>query len=110
MFVLGLAFGSGVLALAHDLIFRLWGSYTRPPGRECLFDFPHRTVSCYRPFSTATHAWVLAGLAAAVLLAGWAWWALAGRTLRPLSRTVQTVRQLRPPNPPPPIPVARSAA
>src|SRR5262249_38979974 len=53
---------------------------------------------CYRPFTTATHAWVLAGLAAAVLLAGWAWWALAGRTLRPLSRAVQTVRQLGPQN------------
>src|SRR5262249_14610460 len=83
----------------HDLIFRLWGSYTRPPGRECLLD--NRTplpAACYRPFTTATHAWVLAGLAAAVLLAAWAWWALAGRALRPLSRTVQTVRQLGPQN------------
>jgi len=99
VFVLGLILGSGVFTFAHDLIFRLWGSYTRPPGRECLLDNrPLPAVPCYRPFSTATHAWVLAGLAAAVLLAGWAWWALAGRTLRPLSRTVQTVRQLGPQN------------
>jgi signal transduction histidine kinase len=99
MFVLGLTLGSGVVALAHDLIFRLWGSYTSPPGREC-FWHNGRPIpgTCYRPFSTATHVWVLAGLAAAVLLAGWAWWALAGRTLRPLSRTVQTVRQLGPQN------------
>ena len=72
MFVLGLTLGSGVVALAHDLIFRLWGSYTSPPGREC-FWHNGRPIpgTCYRPFSTATHAWVLAGLAAAVLLAAW---------------------------------------
>src|SRR5262249_35950977 len=98
MFVLGLVLGFGVLALAHDPIFRLWGAYTRPPGRECPFQSLDRPPACYRPFSTATHAWVLAGLAAAVLLAAWGWWALAGRTLRPLSRTVQTVRQLGPQN------------
>jgi signal transduction histidine kinase len=99
LFVLGLALGSGVLALAHDLIFRLWGSYTRPPGQECFWHNGLRIPpTCYRPFSTATHAWVLAGLAAAGLLAAWACWALAGRTLRPLSRTVQTVHQLGPQN------------
>src|SRR5262249_49808335 len=98
MFVLGLVLGFGGLALAPRLIFPLWGSYTPPPGSGCPFQSPVRPPACYRPFSTATHAWVLAGLAAAVLLAAWGWWALAGRTLRPLSRTVQTVRQLGPQN------------
>jgi signal transduction histidine kinase len=35
---------------------------------------------------------------AALVLAGWAWWVVAGRLLRPLSATADTVRQLGPQN------------
>jgi signal transduction histidine kinase len=94
MFGVGFVAGVGLLAFGHDLLFRLWGSYTNHV--EC---FWHKgSVRCYRPFSSTTHTWVLVALVAVVLLAGWAWWVVAGRTLRPLSQTVQTVRQLGPQN------------
>ncbi len=96
MFGVGFVAGVGLLAFGHDLLFRLWGSYTRRPGLECLW---HKgSLTCYRPFSSTTHTWVLVALVAVVLLAAWAWWVVAGRTLRPLSQTVQTVRQLGPQN------------
>jgi signal transduction histidine kinase len=94
-FAAGSVLGFLVAAFGHDLIFRLWGSYARPPGQEC---FWHHFATCYRPFSAATHAWVLAALIAAAMLIAWTWWMVAGRTLRPLSRTVQTVHQLGPQN------------
>jgi signal transduction histidine kinase len=96
MFGVGFVAGVGLFAFGHDLLFRLWGTYTRPPDRECLW---HKgSLTCYPPFSSTTHTWVLVALVAVVLLAAWAWWVVAGRTLRPLSQTVQTVRQLGPQN------------
>jgi signal transduction histidine kinase len=94
MFAAGLLVAAIIIAFGHELIFRLWGSYTG--GTEC---FWHRIRPfCHRPLSSATHLWYLVGIAAAVLLAGLIWWLVAGRTLRPLSQTVQTVRQLGPEN------------
>jgi signal transduction histidine kinase len=93
MFAVGFGVAVGIIAFGHDLIYRLWGSYTN--GKECFF--PTRfTFSCHTPLSAATHAWYLVGIVAVVLIGAWAWWLLAGRTLRPLSETVQTVRQLGP--------------
>jgi signal transduction histidine kinase len=94
MFAAGFVLAAGLIAAGHDLIFRLWGSYTR--GTECFWR--RGSVTCHRPLSSSTHLWFLVGLAAAVLLAAWAWWLVAGRTLRPLSQTVQAVRQLGPDN------------
>jgi signal transduction histidine kinase len=95
MFAAGFAVGAVLLGFGHDLLFRLFGSYSTGDG-ECLW---HRgTVNCYRPFSSTIHTWVLVALVAVVLLAVFAWWLLAGRTLRPLSQTVETVRQLGPDN------------
>ncbi len=94
MFAAGLLVAAIIIAFGHELIFRLWGSYTG--GTEC---FWHRIRPfCHRPLSSATHLWYLVGIAAAVLLAALIWWLVAGRTLRPLSQTVQTVRQLGPEN------------
>lgn len=95
-FGIGFILGSALFTLGHDLVFRLWGSYTSPPHQECFWH--NGTVACYGPVSTGTRTWVLAALAAAVLLAASAWWAAAGRALRPLSQTVETVRQLGPQN------------
>jgi signal transduction histidine kinase len=100
-FVIGLVLGSAVFAFARELVFRLWGSYSSPRGRECfLHIYPDTPITrtCYTPFTTAVHVWVLAALIAAALLVMWVWWLLAGSTLRPLSQTVQTVRQLGPQN------------
>jgi signal transduction histidine kinase len=94
MFVAGFVLAVGLIAFGHDLIFRLWGSYTH--SVECFWR--RGSVTCHRPLSSSTHLWYLVGLAAAVLLAALVWWLLAGRTLRPLSQTVQTVRQLGPDN------------
>jgi signal transduction histidine kinase len=95
-FVIGFVLGSVIFSFARDLIFRLWGSYSRPSGQECLW---HNGIpTCYQAFTTTIHVWVLVGLIVAAMLIVWAWWTTAGRTLRPLSRTVQTVRQLGPQN------------
>ena len=99
-FVFGLVASAALFLFGHDLLFRLWGSYSSSPalGRnlECLW---HRnTLDCYRPFSSAVHVWAVVALAVVALLAVVAWWLLAGRTLRPLWQTVQTVRQLGPDN------------
>jgi signal transduction histidine kinase len=94
MFAAGFLAAAIIIAFGHELIFRLWGSYTG--GTEC---FWHRIrIVCHRPLSSTTHLWYLVGVAAAVLLAALIWWLVAGRTLRPLSQTVQTVRQLGPEN------------
>ena len=100
MFAAGLAVGVALLGFGHDLLFRLWGSYSSNPrlGRnlECIW---HKNfLWCYRPFSSTVHLWVVVALAVVALLAVFAWWLLAGRTLRPLSQTVQSVRQLGPDN------------
>jgi signal transduction histidine kinase len=101
MFAAGFLAAAVIIAFGHELIFRLWGSYTR--GTECFwhqsraFPLGHRSI-CHRPLSSTTHLWYLVGVAAAVLLAALIWWLVAGRTLRPLSQTVQTVRQLGPEN------------
>lgn len=95
-FVIGFVLGSAIFAFARDLLFRLWGSYSSPLGKECIWHT--RTATCYRPLPAAIHTWALVALIAAALLIAWAWWVVAGRTLRPLSRTVQTVRQLGPQN------------
>ena len=94
MFAAGFLAAAVIIAFGHELIFRLWGSYTH--GTECFWR--RRFVTCYLPLSSTTHLWYLAGVAAAVLLAALIWWLVAGRTLRPLSQTVQTVRQLGPEN------------
>jgi signal transduction histidine kinase len=98
MFAAGFAVGFFVLLFGHDLIFRLWGSYSYPTGGnlECLWHKDTRT--CYSPFSTAVHTWALVVVGAVLLIAAVAWWLMAGRTLRPLSQTVETVRQLGPQN------------
>ena len=94
MFAAGFLTAAIIIAFGHELIFRLWGSYTH--GTECFWT--RGLPFCHRPLSSSTHLWYLVGVAAAVLLAALIWWLVAGRTLRPLSQTVQTVRQLGPEN------------
>jgi len=94
MFAAGFLTAAIIIAFGHELIFRLWGSYTH--GTECFWT--RGLPFCHRPLSSSTHLWYLVGMAAAVLLAALIWWLVAGRTLRPLSQTVQTVRQLGPEN------------
>jgi signal transduction histidine kinase len=96
MFVAGFAAALGFNAFGHDFFFRLWGSYTRPPGSECFWHKGSRL--CYGPLSPTAHTWAPLALAAVVLLAAWASWTVAGRTLAPLAQMVQTVRQLGPQN------------
>jgi signal transduction histidine kinase len=96
VFAAGFAAGLGFFTFGRELFFRLWGSYTQPQGRECFWHNGSRI--CHGPFSSAIHIWVLVALVAVVLLAAWAWWIVAGRTLLPLSQTVQTVRELGPQN------------
>ena len=58
MFAAGVA-AAVIIAFGHELIFRLWGSYTH--HIEC---FWHRNrVTCHRPLSSATHLWYLVGVA-----------------------------------------------
>ena len=98
VFAVGIATGVALIGFGHDLLFRLWGSYTFPRGAnyECIWKRGSRL--CYSPFSFAVHVWAVVALAAVALLAVVAWWLVAGRTLRPLSETVQAVRQLGPDN------------
>jgi len=98
VFAAGIATGVALISFGHDLLFRLWGSYTFPRGANYECFWQRGTRQCYSPFSFAVHVWAMVALAAVALLAVVAWWLVAGRTLRPLSETVQSVRQLGPDN------------
>src|SRR5262245_57629673 len=59
MLAVGVLVAATIIAFGHELISRLWGSYTR--HTEC---FWHQgRPFCHRPLSPTTHLWYLAGIA-----------------------------------------------
>jgi signal transduction histidine kinase len=92
-----LVVGYVVVAAALDVVLRLW--FSRQPGwTGCFTPGLFSSQVCGTPFGTVAQVLIAVLLGAALLLAGWALWTVAGRLLRPLSVTADTVRQLGPQN------------
>jgi signal transduction histidine kinase len=98
-FIFGFVFGYVVLTFGHDIIVRLWGSYTTYTSGHPYLCIPHGIRErCYPPLSAGAHVWSVVIALVVLGLLAWGWWALAGRALRPLSQLARTVRQLGPQN------------
>ena len=65
VFAAGIATGVALISFGHDLLFRLWGSYTFPRGANYECFWQRGTRQCYSPFSFAVHVWAMVALAAA---------------------------------------------
>jgi signal transduction histidine kinase len=94
--------GYVVAAAALSLILRLWFSFHwfkfPGPGYPSFVPGLFGGSVFAGPFSTRTQVLIVVLVLPALLVAGWAWWIVAGALLRPLSATAQTVRQLGPHN------------
>ena len=96
---LGAAVCYVVLTYFHTIIVRLYGTYALFPGGKRWKCIPRDSVHCsYQPLPVLPHVWAVVIALAVLGLAAWAWWALAGLALGPLSQTARTVRELGPQN------------
>jgi len=86
-----------VVRAALYVILLVWFSFQNP-GYGCFTPGPLSPAVCGNPLSGSTQVLIVVLLPVALLLAGWAWWIVAGRLLRQLSATADTVRQLGPQN------------
>jgi signal transduction histidine kinase len=89
--------GYVAVAAALYVITHAWSSF-HSPDDGCFTPGLFSGVVCRPPFSTRAQVLIVALLLVALILAGRAWWIVAGRLLRQLSATAETVRQLGPQN------------
>jgi len=87
-----------VVAAALNVILRVWFSAQNPGGGGCFTPGLFSGSTCADPFSARAELLIVVLVLPALMLAGWAWWIVAGRLLRQLSATADTVRQLGPQN------------
>jgi signal transduction histidine kinase len=86
-----------VVAAALYFILRLWMS-VRISANGCFTPGLFSGSVCVIPFSTHVQVLIVVLFLPALMLAGWALWAVAGRLLRQISTTAHTIRQLGPQN------------
>ena len=86
-----------VVRAALYVILLVWFSFQNP-GYGCFTPGPLSPAVCGNPLSASTQVLIVVLFPVALMLAGWAWWIVAGRLLRQLSATADTVRQLGPQN------------
>jgi signal transduction histidine kinase len=89
--------GYVVVAAALNVILHLWFSVNNAGG-GCFTPGLFSGSVCPSPFSGRTQVLIVVLFLPALMLAGWAWWTVAGRLLRQLSATAETVRRLGPQN------------
>ena len=85
------------LSLALNVILHAWSS-VRHIYNGCFTPAPFSSQTCAGPFNGLIDVLVAVLFLPALMLAGWACWAAAGRLLQQLSATADAVRRLGPQN------------